>query len=106
MAAGRDKVVVITGGTVPHIGATAVATPRPSLTGKGQSASVSVICQLGHLDDEFARGAAQMLSRITGGVVTVTVGIHIDNAQAADLEMFQFTFNQLLELIKNSLSSS
>ena len=33
--AGSDVVVVAAGGTKPHIGATAVAAPRSSLTGRG-----------------------------------------------------------------------
>ena len=78
--AGSDVVVVVAGGTKPHIGATAVAAPRPSLTGRGNSASVSVICQTGHCDDELARSAAKELASAWGCTVTLTVGLHIDAA--------------------------
>ena len=98
--AGTDAVLVVTGGTRPHIGATAVATPRPSLTGKGTSASVSVLCQLGHRDDEFARGAARVLAIAWGCTVTVTVGIHVDAADYVDLELLQYNFQQLIEQVR------
>ena len=103
--AGQDVVLAVTGGSLPHIGATAVATPRKSLTGKGASASVSVICQTGHRDDEFARGAARILAIATGGVATVTVGIHIEQATETELELLQYNFYRLLEDIQQYLTS-
>ena len=101
--AGRDVVLAIAGGTCYHAGATAVASPRPSLTGKGKSASVSVLCQLGHCDDEFARPAARRLSIVTGGVAVVTVGIHIDHAEQQELIALQENFEQLLYSVQQYL---
>jgi hypothetical protein len=46
---GADLVVTIGGGSRPHVGAVAVAQPRPSLKGDGTvSATASVIALLGH----------------------------------------------------------
>ena len=53
---GGDICLNIGGGTLPHIGAVAVAEPRPSLRMDGSnSASCSVLCILGHKDDVLAR---------------------------------------------------
>ncbi len=94
--AGSDVVVVVAGGTKPHIGATAVAAPRPSLTGRGNSASVSLICQTGHCDDELACSAAKELASAWVCTVTLTVGLHIDAATDEDLYVLRLNFAQLL----------
>jgi hypothetical protein len=53
---GDDVVVVLGGGERPHIGALAVAIPRPSLADPEQTSSTSsVITLLGHKDDELYR---------------------------------------------------
>ncbi|MBI2304852.1 MAG: hypothetical protein HYU86_08935 [Chloroflexi bacterium] len=70
--------VTLTGGDIPHIGAVAVAVPRPSLTGDGSiSATVSLITLIGHKDDEVARPAAQRLARALNQPVVVAAGIHV-----------------------------
>ena len=49
---GKDIAVVIGGGEASHIGAAALASPRPSLKNTAEiSASASVLCRLGHKDD-------------------------------------------------------
>ena len=101
--AGSDVVVVAAGGTKPHIGATAVAAPRSSLTGRGNSASVSVICQTGHCDDELARSAAKELASAWGCTVTLTVGLHIDAATDEDLYVLRLNFTQLLAQVAEAV---
>jgi hypothetical protein len=69
------------GGTHPHVGAVAVAQPRPSLRGDGSlSSTASVIALLGHKEDELARWAALMLASRLNSTVTVTAGLHVDGA--------------------------
>jgi len=78
---GRDLVVTIGGGTHAHVGAVAVAQPRPSLKGDGSvSATASVIALLGHKEDELARWAALHLAAKLNRTVVVTAGLHVDNA--------------------------
>lgn len=78
---GADLTVMLSGGTHPHIGAVALAQPRPSLRGDGsRSATVSVLTLPGHLEDEVARWAAHLLAVRSGGNVVVTAGIHVDEA--------------------------
>jgi len=77
---GEDVLVAIWGGERPHIGAVAVAQPRPSLKDpEVTSASASVICLVGHKEDELAKAAAEILAAVLETQVVVTAGIHWDN---------------------------
>ena len=77
---GSDLLVAIWGGEKPHIGAVAVAQPRPSLKDPAvTSSSASVICLLGHKEDELAKAAAEILAAALKTQVVVTAGIHWDN---------------------------
>jgi hypothetical protein len=77
---GEDVLVAIWGGEKPHIGAVAVAQPRPSLRDAAvTSSSASVICLVGHKEDELAKAAAEILAAALETQVVVTAGIHWDN---------------------------
>ncbi len=98
MICGKDVSVCIFGGDVPHIGAVAVAVPRKSLTGDGSdSASASVICITGHKEDEIARQTALRLSSAWQCVVTVSAGVHIDNAKKDDIAILCANIQELSE---------
>ncbi len=105
---GDDYVVAFGGGEKFHIGAVAVGVPHPSLKGDGVcSSSVSVICLTGHKEDMLARTAALELSRAFKHIVTVTVGIHIDNAAAKEISILESKFKILLQqIIEYALSCS
>ncbi|MBA4601378.1 prenylated flavin chaperone LpdD [Thermoactinomyces mirandus] len=85
-ACGMDYSVIICGGTHYHIGSTALGHAN---TGKdklpGNKATVSVICAPGHRDDEVARWAARYLATELKCNVSVSVGIHIDNASQEEI---------------------
>ena len=86
VAMGRDLSVTLDGGDRPHIGAVAVAQPRPSHRGGGRiSATTSVIALLGHLEDELARSTAHRLASGLDATVSVACGIHLDQAGPDDL---------------------
>ena len=73
---GKDIAVVIGGGEASHIGAAALASPRPSLKNTAEiSASASVLCRLGHKDDLPAREAVLSLARILFTSVSVNSGV-------------------------------
>lgn len=77
---GPDLLVAIWGGEKPHIGAVAVAQPRPSLKDPDvTSASASVFCFIGHKEDDMAKAAAEILSATLNTAVVVAAGIHWDN---------------------------
>jgi len=100
---GRDISVAVRGGTGPHIGAAALAVPRPSLDGSGKtSASASVICVSGHKDDCLARQAALALASRYGSVALVSVGIHVDGADSAAIGRLEANFARLLRELENA----
>ncbi len=75
---GDDLLVLLTGGKA-HIGAVAIAQPRPSLQDPGQPSSTgSVITILGHKEDAVAKAMAEALSGRLGRNVIVVAGIHWD----------------------------
>ena len=77
---GEDMLVAIWGGEKPHIGAVAIAQPRPSLKDPDvTSSSASVICLVGHKEDELAKASAEILAAALEMTVVVTAGIHWDN---------------------------
>ncbi|HEY3426205.1 MAG TPA: hypothetical protein VGL27_15520 [Negativicutes bacterium] len=83
---GKDIVVVIEGGTRYHVGAVALAIPRPSIADPAQiSASASVLCVTGHKEDELARHTALQIASSLNCTVTVIAGIHIDAADAQNI---------------------
>lgn len=101
---GEDVSVQICGGELHHIGAVALAVPRPSLADADKtSASVSVLCVTGHKDDEFARMAADIFASRTGRLAVVSVGIHIDGAVREDILRLRDNFMRLVEDITAGL---
>jgi len=95
---GKDVSICIFGGDVPHIGAVAVAVQRKSLTGDGSdSASVSVICITGHKEDELARKIALRLSSKLLCNVTVSAGVHIDDASMDDITILSTNIEELMK---------
>ena len=84
---GNDLMVVIYGGTTPHIGALAIAIPRPSLRDTTiTSATSSVFTLIGHKDDIIARREAERLASCLNRVVVVLAGVHIDHATDMDIQ--------------------
>jgi glutamate 5-kinase len=84
----RDGILLaIFGGERPHIGAVALALPRPSLRNrKKTSATTSILTVLGHKDDEIAKPAAELLAKKFKVPTVVVVGVHIDKATRQDVK--------------------
>lgn len=84
--AGADLVLIMAGGDAPHIGAVAVAVPRPSLDDPlVTSSTTSIIALTGHKDDELAKPLAAEGARRLGRPVVAVVGVHIENATALQI---------------------
>jgi hypothetical protein len=97
---GKDAVITIYGGEVPHVGAVAVALPRPSIHDRGKiSSTASVICVTGHKEDEIAKAAALKLSAKWNCVVTVSAGVHIDHAVMEEIEILKNNIEAVVEII-------
>lgn len=84
--AGRDLLLLLTGGESPHIGSVVAASPRPSLTGSGTAATSSVINRLGHYDEIPARHCAETLAAALGVEVVCACGIHTKHADKAVID--------------------
>jgi hypothetical protein len=103
---GDDLSVYIGGGLTYHIGATALAVPRKSLAdAESTSASASVLCVVGHKEDELARKAALKLAAWLQRTVNVTVGMHMDRATPADIQILSENYEKVLAEIKAKLAS-
>ncbi len=86
-AMGRDLCVSFSGGDTPHIGAVALAVPYTEKHRTDKTyASVSTLTVTGHRDDGLAREAAHALAVKSGSTVTVSCGIHLDDATADEIE--------------------
>jgi hypothetical protein len=97
---GEDVLVAIWGGEIPHIGAVAVAQPRPSLRDPDvTSSSASVICRVGHKEDELAKAAAEILAAALETHVVVTAGIHWDNLAPEAIQRIVRNSEILVEMI-------
>jgi hypothetical protein len=104
---GNDLLIAIWGGDKPHIGAVAVAQPRPSLKDSSVvSATASVFCYVGHKDDVIAKESAEKLSAALNRNVTVTVGIHWDDLQEVGIKTVVENSQQLVNTIIAEISGT
>jgi hypothetical protein len=83
---GGDLLVSLWGGAA-HIGAVAMAQPRPSLADPGRpSATASVFCYVGHKEDDVVKEVSERLASELGCRVVVAAGLHWDRLGAAGIE--------------------
>ncbi len=102
---GKDLMVAVWGGEKPHIGAVAVAQPRPSLSPSNDqaSATTSVICLLGHKEDTIAKSAAETLAAAMNRPVVVSAGMHWAQIDAAGIQKVEENADQLVSIILHEL---
>jgi len=104
---GPDISVCICGGTHPHIGASALGIPRPSLRDPSKpSASTSVFTVVGHKEDDLAKQAAEHLATSFGCRVSVQAGLHIDQASKRDIELLWANYEAVLRSLEVGLRAS
>ena len=105
MRIGQDLLVAIYGGEKPHIGAVAVAQPRPSLRDASRiSSTASVFCRVGHKEDDLAKATAEVLSATLNTAVVVTAGIHWDDLDEAGIQTVIQNSRLLVEMILHQLA--
>jgi len=101
---GGDLLVYIYGGEIPHIGAVAAATPRPSLRQPNQrSATSSVLTYVAHKEDDLAKQVAEALATALDTRVVVTAGIHWDDLDRAGIEQVIKNSRQLIAALIDRL---
>jgi hypothetical protein len=84
---GEDLCLILSGGEQEHIGAVAVAQPRPSLADPARtSATASVITLPGHQEDMLARELALQVAGALNVATCVVCGIHLRQPTPAMLE--------------------
>lgn len=97
---GADLLVAIWGGEQPHIGAVAMAEPRPSLKDAAvRSATASVFTYLGHKEDELVKHVSETLARKLDRKVVVAAGIHWDDLPPDGIEQVLTNSGVLVTLI-------
>lgn len=106
---GNDIMVSIWGGDIPHIGAVAASQPRQSLKDpRAVSSSTSVICFIGHKEDELTKYIAGRLAAAFNVRVVVCAGAHWNNISKEGIEKVRrnsiVLAEQLLERIRLDVS--
>ena len=108
---GGDLLVAIWGGEKPHIGAVALALPRPSLKDSGStSATASVICVVGHKEDDLVKEASESLAAALNTRVVAAAGIHWDKLDEKGIRAVKQNgralVNRIAEEMKEATASS
>jgi hypothetical protein len=97
---GDDLLACFWGGTQPHIGAVAVALPRPSLADSDTTSSTSsVFSLLGHKEDVLVKMVSERLSARLEKNVVVTAGIHWDDLDESAIAKIMDNCSWLTERI-------
>ena len=96
---GGDLALVVYGGSLHHIGAVALAQPEDDPV---RQATVSVLSAFGHRDDEIARRMAKRLAGELHCTVSVSAGIHIDDASAAEISKIVRACDELADIIADA----
>jgi hypothetical protein len=103
---GQDVLVAIWGGEKPHIGAVAMAQPRPSLRDPDvTSATASVFAYVGHKEDDLAKATAEILAAALKTHVVVTAGIHWDNLSKKGIQQIIRNSEILVDMILEKIAS-
>jgi hypothetical protein len=101
---GPDILVALWGGTHPHIGAVALALPRPSLKDKKKtSATSSVLTILGHKEDQTVKAVAEKISSVFKKNCVVTAGIHWDHLKPEEINIIISLTEKLTQGIINKI---
>jgi gallate decarboxylase subunit D len=99
-----DCLVILYGGTRPHIGAIGMAQARPSLKdSKENAATSSVFTYTGHKEDMVAKSLSEEITRRTGRNTVVVAGIHWDDLPAEGIEKIRSICRVLTEKIVKEL---
>jgi gallate decarboxylase subunit D len=103
---GPDCLVILWGGTRPHIGAVGMAQVRPSLRDPAQRAATSsVFTFVGHKEDTVAKMMSEELAKRLGKNTVVAAGIHWDNLTDAEIKIITKLSQSVLEEIAKKFNT-
>lgn len=104
---GQNILVSMWGGTLPHIGAVGMATPRPSLKDpKKTSATSSTFTYVGHKEDAVVKMVSERLAARLKTNVVVSAGIHWDDLTSGEIHTIAHLTQKLLDQILKKLEKS
>lgn len=92
---GGDVNFSFTGGTKPHIGAVSIAIYEPAR----DSATVSTVTVYEHRDDRLSAECAKSAATYLKCIVTVSVGIHIDDPAPEELKTLICNFHECYQML-------
>jgi hypothetical protein len=96
---GSDYLLTIWGGEA-HIGAVAMAQPRPSLADPDRlSATASVFCYVGHKEDQVVKEVSERLASALGAKVVVAAGLHWDDLKQEGILQIAKNVHALVDVI-------
>ena len=85
---GAGLAVFVRGGDKPHLGGVALASPGIEMHGRTLSkCDLWTITVPGHKDAEFAQRIAKKICIASGEPVSVSLGIHVENATPEEIEL-------------------
>ncbi len=103
---GADVLIAVWGGTRPHIGSLAVATPHPERAPECEcSTTVLQFSFPGHRDDVVARRVAGRVASALQCSVAVSAGIHIPDITPDGIKTVLANTDSLIEHIIQALRS-
>ena len=104
---GSDCLVILWGGTKPHIGAVGIAQVRPSLRDPEKvAATSSVFTFVGHKEDVVAKAMSEELTRRLARNTVVVAGIHWDALSEENIKNITAICQRLMEQVVEKLSLS
>lgn len=77
---GRGLCAFLLGGDAPHVGGVVLGVPQERLWQDGLTCDISQICLPAHKDVIAGAEVAKILAIGSGQPVSVTCGVHVDNA--------------------------
>ena len=99
---GPDCLVILWGGTRPHVGAVGMAQVRPSLKDPAQlAATSSVYTFVGHKEDMPAKFISEELARKLGKNTVVAAGIHWDGLTDDEIKAITMLCQSIIKQIVN-----
>ena len=99
---GGDVSISLFGGTQPHVGAVSVAVYEPERC----SATVSTVTLFSHRDDFCSAPCAKRASIALHCTVSVSAGIHIDDAAQDELQVLLDNADRCCDILISQLGSS